>query len=142
MNQLTTINQFTLEETLMQKVFEAYGYQFTIVTPNDSEPHFIAREVSDALGYSKSFSLSQYFRDKLIITKKELFKKMSKNRINLQVHYIPIHLQPFYKKRFNYKLGDFPVAESFYEREVSLPIYFSLKTKEIYKIINKIKSFF
>ena len=70
MNQLTTTtNNFTLEETLMEKVFEASGYKLTIVTPNDSEPHFIAREVSDALGYSKSFSLSQYFRDKLIVTK-------------------------------------------------------------------------
>ena len=53
----------------MQRVFESSGYQFTIITPKDSEPHFIAREVSDALGYSKSFSLSQYFRDKLIVTK-------------------------------------------------------------------------
>ena len=69
MNQLTTTNnQFTVE-TLMQKVFEASGYQFTIIIPNGSEPHFIAREVSDALGYSKSYSLAQYFRDKLIITK-------------------------------------------------------------------------
>ena len=53
----------------MQKVFEASGYQFTIITPNDSEPHFIAKEISEALGYSKSFSLSQYFRDKLTVTK-------------------------------------------------------------------------
>ncbi len=53
----------------MQKVFEASGYQFTIITPNGGEPHFMAREISDTLGYSKSFSLSQYFRDKLIVTK-------------------------------------------------------------------------
>ena len=70
MNQLTTTNnQFTLEETLMEKVFEAFDYQFTIITPNGGEPHFIAKEVSEAMGYSKSFSLSQYFEDKLIITK-------------------------------------------------------------------------
>ena len=70
MNQITTTNnQFKLEETLMEKVFEASGYQFTIVTPNDSEPHFIAKEVSESLGYSKSFTLAQYFRDKLIVTK-------------------------------------------------------------------------
>ena len=66
---LTTTNNFKLEETLMEKVFESSGYNFTIITPNDGEPHFIAKEVSDALGYSKSFSLSQYFRDKLIVTK-------------------------------------------------------------------------
>ena len=70
MKQLTaTNNQFTLEETLMEKVFEAFDYQFTIITPNGGEPHFIAKEVSEALGYTRSFSLSQYFRDKLIVTK-------------------------------------------------------------------------
>ena len=44
MNQLTTTNKhFTLEESLMERVFEASGYQFIIITPNDSEPHFIAQ---------------------------------------------------------------------------------------------------
>ena len=60
MNQLTTTNnQFKLEEILMQKVFEAYGYQFTIVTPNDSEPHFIAKEVAEGLGYKNTESLTK-----------------------------------------------------------------------------------
>ena len=66
----TSMNhQFKLEESLMQRVFESSGYQFTIITPNGGEPHFIAKEIAEALGYSKSFSLSQYFRDKLIVTK-------------------------------------------------------------------------
>ena len=55
MNQLTkTNNNFTLEETLMQRVFEASGYNFTIITPNGGEPHFIAKEVSEGLGYARS----------------------------------------------------------------------------------------
>ena len=59
MKQLTvTNNQFALEETLMQKVFESSGYQFTIITPNDGEPHFIAKEVADALGYKGTESLT------------------------------------------------------------------------------------
>ena len=52
MKQLTTTNNFTLEETLMEKVFEAFDYQFTIITPNGGEPHFIAKEVAKALEYS------------------------------------------------------------------------------------------
>ena len=43
----------------MQKVFEASGYQFTIVTPNDSEPHFIAEEVAEGLGYKNTESLTK-----------------------------------------------------------------------------------
>jgi len=68
-NQLTTTNnQFKLEETLMQKVFESSGYQFTIITPNGGEPHFIAREVSGSLGYKKSSGVVQYFRDHNLAT--------------------------------------------------------------------------
>ena len=68
MNQLTTTNQFKLEETLMQRVFESFGYQFTIVTPNNSEPHFIAQEVADALGYSKTYTLTQQMDDVVKLT--------------------------------------------------------------------------
>jgi len=38
----------------MQKVFEASGYNFTIITPNDSEPHFISQEVAKGLGYARN----------------------------------------------------------------------------------------
>lgn len=77
----------------------------------------------------------------LKINKRILFKKMIKKKINLQVHYIPLHLQPYYKKNFNFKVGDFPNAEKFYKQEVSLPIYYSLKKKEINKVIKNIKKF-
>ena len=60
MNQLTTTNnKFKLEESLMQKVFEAFGYQFTIITTNGGEPHFIAKEVAEALGYKNTESLTK-----------------------------------------------------------------------------------
>ena len=67
--------------------------------------------------------------------------KYPKNKINLQVHYIPIHLQPFYRKNYGFKIGDFPKMEKFYAKEVSLPIYFSLKDNQIYNIINLIRKF-
>ena len=66
---------------------------------------------------------------------------MLKQNIRLQVHYIPIHLHSYYKKKFGYKVGDFPICENFYKREVSLPIYYSLKTSQQNKIINFIKKF-
>ena len=68
-----------------------------------------------------------------------LVKNVKNNNINLQVHYIPIHLQPYYRKNYGFKNGDFPVAEKFYEKEITLPIYFSLKEHQIYKTIKLIK---
>ena len=73
------------------------------------------------------------------VSKKFLFEEMKNNNINLQVHYIPIHLQPYYRKNYGFKNGDFPVAEKFYEKEITLPIYFSLKEHQIYKTIKLIK---
>jgi dTDP-4-amino-4,6-dideoxygalactose transaminase len=61
---------------------------------------------------------------------------MRKLNINLQVHYIPLHYQKYYKKKYNFKKGTFPVAENFYEQEVSLPIYSSLSINNAEKISN------
>jgi UDP-4-amino-4,6-dideoxy-N-acetyl-beta-L-altrosamine transaminase len=61
--------------------------------------------------------------DKLSLTKSEFFEKMKQAGVNLQVHYIPVHLQPFYKQKYGFKSGDLPVAEKFYTMEISLPIY-------------------
>jgi len=69
--------------------------------------------------------------DKLEISKKDLFSRLNIADINLQVHYIPIHLQPFYIKKFGFKRGQFPISELFYSREVSFPIYYNLSDKEI-----------
>ena len=70
--------------------------------------------------------------------KKKLFINMKKAGINLMVHYIPIHLQPFYRKNFKYKLGDFNVSEKFYQDQCSLPIYPNLNDKQQNFIIKKI----
>ena len=77
------------------------------------------------------------------------FKKLGKNRnqvmkelkasnIGTQVLYIPLHLQPYYSKKYNLKKGDFPIAEKYYESCLSIPIFPDLKRNEIDHVINKI----
>jgi len=73
------------------------------------------------------------------ISKKKFFKIMKKKNFLLQVHYIPIHYQPYYKKNFKYKKNDFPISENFYNEEVSLPIYFGLSKDNQRKVIKNIK---
>ncbi len=64
------------------------------------------------------------------LTRVEWFSRMEKFSIVPQVHYIPVHLFKYYRERFGYSEGDFPVAESFYSREASLPIFPSLTDAE------------
>ena len=76
--------------------------------------------------------------DKIKISKKDLFLKLQENGLHLQVHYIPVHLQPFYQK-FGFKEGDFPNAEEYYKKTISLPVYYGLNDCEILSICNTTK---
>lgn len=59
--------------------------------------------------------------------------------VGTQVHYIPVHTQPFYKNTYGYKEGDYPVAEKYYEQALSLPLYPLLKNEEVLKVIKIVK---
>ena len=77
---------------------------------------------------------------KLKKTREDLFRLFSRNNIKLQVHYIPIYKQPYYKKILIKKF-DCPIAEDFYSKEVTLPLYFNLKKEDQLKCINILKKF-
>lgn len=79
--------------------------------------------------------------NKLSLTKTEFFEKMKQMGTNLQVHYIPVHLQPFYKQNYGFKLGDYPLAEKFYDRAISIPLYPSLTGAEVKKVVMDITKF-
>jgi len=70
--------------------------------------------------------------------RKKVFDYLRKKGIGVQVHYIPVYLQPFYQK-LGYKKGLCPKAEIFYQRTISLPLYPRLKSPEIKKIVSAIK---
>ncbi len=67
------------------------------------------------------------------------FNAMAAKGIRLQVHYIPVHLQPYYRESFGYEPGDFPAAENYYKHAVSLPIYPSLTDEDVEDIALTIK---
>ena len=69
--------------------------------------------------------------DKIGKSKKLVFKQFLKNKINLQVHYIPINTQPYYKKKYKFIKKDFKNSLEFYKREISMPIYFDLSNKQL-----------
>jgi len=71
--------------------------------------------------------------------KLQLFRQLNAAGVFPQVHYIPIHLQPYYRKRFGYRQGDFPNAERFYQEEMSLPLFADLSLSDVKRIVKKLK---
>jgi perosamine synthetase len=76
--------------------------------------------------------------DKLSLTRAEFFEKMRTFGVNLQVHYIPVHLQPFYRENYGFMQGDYSTSEKFYNKAVSLPIYPDLTIDEVSLIVHNI----
>ena len=72
---------------------------------------------------------------------RKFFNYLRSKNIFVNLHYLPIHLQPFYRK-FGFRKNQFPEAEEYSETAISIPIYPNLKRKEQNKIIKLIKSFF
>ncbi len=56
-------------------------------------------------------------------SRRRVFEALRTLGIGVQVHYMPLHLQPYYSKRYGHKRGDFPVAEAYYEAAITLPLY-------------------
>ena len=72
---------------------------------------------------------------------KELFMYLRENGINPQVHYRPVPLQPYYRQRFGYKAGDFPEAERYYKRAMSLPLFPLMEDSDVHRVTDTIKKF-
>lgn len=67
--------------------------------------------------------------------RKSVFDHLRAHHIGVNVHYIPVHLQPYYQQ-FGYAVGDFPQAEAYYAGAMSLPVYATLKDDEQDYVIN------
>ena len=70
----------------------------------------------------------------------EIFAWLRNSGVGVQVNYLPAHLHPVFQQ-YGYKPGDFPVAESFYESEISLPIHFDLTKQDLIKVVEALRSF-
>lgn len=64
-----------------------------------------------------------------------VYRELREQGIGVQVHYIPVHLQPYYRRRFGTREGDFPVAEAFYRDALSLPLFPSMRDEDADRVV-------
>lgn len=71
------------------------------------------------------------------ISRHEMMKQLFDKGIGTQVHYIPVPMHPYYEK-LGYKIADFPVTENFYNKALSIPLYYQLSEEEQNNVIDSI----
>ena len=67
-----------------------------------------------------------------------VFSLLRKEGIGVNVHYIPVHLHPYYKQRFNTGPGLCPIAENAYEKILTLPLFPSMSDEDVDRVINAV----
>lgn len=138
-----------------QQVELGYNYRMTElqavlgVSQMDRIEHYVARRHSIADVYDKqladlpvvtpwqqpdSYSAMHLYPirlqlDRIGLSHREVFESLRENGIGVNLHYIPVHTQPYYQ-RMGFQAGDYPQAERFYAEAISLPMYPTLSTAE------------
>ena len=77
--------------------------------------------------------------DKCQGNRDQIFKKLRENGIGVNVHYIPVHLHPYYRKCFETRPGLCPVAEKAYDEIISLPMFPGMTDDDVEKVIKAVK---
>ncbi len=121
--------------------------------------NFIKRRRTIAARYSEEFFKSPYLivpyqeedrmsawhlymlrlrLDKIKKTRRQIFEELRALKIGVHVHYIPLHLQPYYRNRFGYKRGDFSQAEAYYDSALTIPLYPSMTDDDCERVIKRV----
>jgi perosamine synthetase len=69
----------------------------------------------------------------------EIFQALRAENIGVNVHYVPVHLHRYYQERFNYKGGEYPVAEAAYERLISLPMFHAMSDQDVADVVRAVR---
>jgi perosamine synthetase len=72
--------------------------------------------------------------DRISRTRRQVFESLRAQGLGVQVHYVPVHLQPYYRKRFGTGKGLCPAAEAFYESEISLPLFPRMTPSDVRRV--------
>jgi perosamine synthetase len=72
---------------------------------------------------------------KLSADRGQIFRALRAENIGVNVHYIPVHHHPYYRDRFGYRGGEYPVAEDAYERLISLPMFHGMSNGDAEDVI-------
>jgi len=76
--------------------------------------------------------------ERLAIDRARFIEELRARGIGTSVHFVPVHLHPFYARQFGYRPGDLPCAEALYSRLISLPLYPAMSEADVADVIQAV----
>ena len=129
-SQLKKLDRFVARRReIAAKYNEAFAGMKEIITPTEEEYVKAAYHIY----------VIQLRTEKLKASRQEVFEALRAENIGVNVHYLPVHLHPFYQREFGYKRGDYPRAEAYYERAITLPLFPSMSDEDWGCVVNAVR---
>lgn len=129
-SQVKKLNEFVKTRHVLQERYHEKLADLPITLPFQSSDSYSALHL-----YPIQLKL-----EKISQTQSQIFDTLRSEGLGVNVHYIPVHTQPYYQK-MGFAEGDFPVAENYYKRAISIPLYQGLsfeKQQQVVDILTKV----
>ncbi|MEK6227675.1 MAG: DegT/DnrJ/EryC1/StrS family aminotransferase [Chloroflexota bacterium] len=91
-------------------------------------------------GHARHLYVLKLRRGVLNMTRDEFIEMLGRNGIGTSVHFIPLHMHPYYRDLYGYSPDDFPVARDLFERSVSLPIFSRMSDEDVCRVIEVVRT--
>jgi UDP-4-amino-4,6-dideoxy-N-acetyl-beta-L-altrosamine transaminase len=118
-SQTQRLNEFVARRHVLQKRYDSLLSGLPIIRPYQDKHSFSALHL-----YPIQIDLNKASKNR-----EQIFNELRENGVGVNVHYIPIHTQPYYLQ-FGFKEGDFPNSESYYSRTISLPLFHAMTVEQ------------
>ena len=123
-SQTQRLNEFVVRRHVLQKRYDSLLSDLPIIRPYQDKHSFSALHL-----YPIQIDLNKVSKNR-----EQIFDELRETGVGVNVHYIPIHTQPYYRQ-LGFKDGEFPNSESYYKAALSLPLYSGMSFQEQDKVV-------
>ena len=128
-SQMTKLDEFVSKRHVLQERYDTLIDSLPVIKPHQHEDSYSALHL-----YPVQIELNKVNKNR-----RQIFNELRENGIGVNVHYIPIHTQPYYQQ-LGFKEGDFPNSEHYYSRAISIPLFYAMTLNQQDEVYNALKS--
>ena len=124
-SQMQRLDEFVAKRHIIQERYDSILSDLPIIKPYQDKDSYSALHL-----YPIQIDLNKVSKNR-----KQIFNMLREHGVGVNVHYIPIHTQPYYQQ-FGFQEGDFPNSESYYNRAISIPLFHTITVEQQDKVAN------
>ena len=121
-------------------VTHAQGVDYLMKGMKDKNGNPYETIVQDLVSQGVRFNVCEITLRNRKLRRDQFIEELKKRGISASVHYLPVHYHPYYRERYGFVTGDYPVVEAEFERLVSLPLFPLMQDSDVDRVAAAVES--